>query len=73
MGGSIRLDKSFTYVINFIFKANGDYKFERVESMVDLLSVYNEHNNREILELVDVNEDRETLGVAIAPDGNMQD
>ena len=41
--------------------------------MVDSLSICNEHNDREILELVDSNEDRETLGVAIAPDGNMQD
>ena len=51
----------------------GTYKFEKVAAIMEALSVYNEFNNREVLELVDTWEERETLSIALALDGNMGD
>ena len=72
-GGAIRPDKSFAYPISFAFKPSGEYYFEKVEDIEGRLSVKNYDNVREDLELVDAHVGKETLGMFLAPDGNMDD
>ena len=70
-GGAIRPDKSFVYPISFAFKPSGEYYFEKVEDMEHTLTVRNHEDTREELELVDAHVGKETLGMFLAPDGNM--
>ena len=72
-GGAIRPDKSFAYPISFEFKPSGEYYYEKVEDMEHSLTVKDHENIRTELELVDATVGKETLGMFLAPDGNMQD
>ena len=72
-GGAIRPDKSFAYPISFSFKPSGEYYYDKVEDMHQTLTVKNHEDIREELELVDAHIGKETLGIFLAPDGNMQD
>ena len=49
MGGVIRANKSFAYMIQFWFFQSGDYKFEKIELFTETLSIRDENNNRSIL------------------------
>ena len=71
LGRAVRPDKSFTYPINFILKALDEPVYKRLESMDIELSVKDEFEIRENLELVEAHENRETLGVAMAPSSDM--
>lgn len=68
-GGAIRPDKSFVYPINFTFKPNGDYQYEKVEDMDRALTIKDHNNVRQNLHLVDATEEMETLGIYLAPAG----
>ena len=70
---AIRPNKSFIYPINFCFKYNRDYYFEKIDSIIETLLDKNKFKDRENLELVKASEEREMLGIAIASDGNMSD
>ena len=71
--GVIRPDKSFMYLISFVFRANGSSKFKKVANLIEFLLVQNEFNEREMLKLIDACEGKETLGIALALDSNMKD
>ena len=71
--GVIRPDKSFIYPIRIVFRDNGSCKFKKVADIIEFLLVWNEFNKREILKLIDACRGKETLGVALALDGNMKD
>ena len=59
--------------INFIFKNLGEYCYEKVESIDVSLSVKNEFEQREKLILIDAHVGTKTLGVSIAPNGDVKD
>jgi len=69
----IRPDKLFIYLLAFKFEENREYIYKTAEELEVELSVYNEHNERELLRLVNVNKGIETLGVVIVPDRNIGD
>ena len=71
-GGAIRPDKSFVYPLSFVWDNTGNYKFEKVEHMDRELTVKNHEGVREPLELVNADDGQETLGICLAPDGNMK-
>ena len=62
-GGTIRLDKSFIYLINFNFKPNRAYYFEQSNVSSESLLVKNEFKQRKNLELVEASEGRDSLGI----------
>ena len=72
-GGAIRPDKSFAYPISFVFKPSGEYYFEKVDDMEHTLSVKDHEDVRKDLKLIDAHVGMETLGMFLAPDGNMKD
>ena len=72
-GGAIRPDKSFAYPISFVFKPSGEYYFEKVEDMDDILTVKNHEDIREELDLINADKGEETLGMFLAPDGSLKD
>ena len=51
----------------------GNYKFEKVEEIDRELTVTNHVGIREALELVEASTGKETLGMCLAPDGNIND
>ena len=46
---------------------------KKIASLIETLSVLDKNNIRSILKLIDTNQRKETLGIAMAPDGNMKD
>ena len=72
-GGAIRPDKSFVHLISFHFHPNGAHIFNKIASLDKTLSVYNEFEDQEELEFVEANKGRDTLGIALVPDGNIKD
>ena len=61
------------YPISFSFKSNGDYVFDKSSALTETLEVRNEFGVREKLKMVKAYEGWDTLGIALAPDGNMND
>ena len=72
-GGAIRPDKSFAYPISYQFAPSGEYEYEKVENFDRTLTVKDHTGKRENLKLVDPREGKETLGICIAPEGNVKD
>ena len=71
--GSIRPDKTFAYIIDFHFKANGEYEFKDPYTLAIDLEVRDEQNILQLLQIVNPDMGKETLGVYITLNGNMRD
>jgi hypothetical protein len=61
------------YLISFHVQPNGAYVFNKISFLDKILSICNEFKDQEVLELIEVNEGRDTLGIALALDRNMKD
>ena len=61
------------YLISFHFQPNGAYIFNKIASLDETLSIYNEFKDQEELEFAEANKGRDTLGIALVPDGNIKD
>jgi len=72
-GGVSGLAKSLVYTLSFAFKPNREVQYERIETLDIQLSVKDENNMRQPLTIVNADRGIETLGVCMAPDGNMAD
>ena len=68
-GGALRVDKSFWYLIDFIWR-NNEWQYASSEDSPGELSVRGVSGEREHLERVEPSEARETLGVYLSMDGN---
>jgi hypothetical protein len=69
-GGALNPSKSYWYMIDFKWipqKLRWDYKNK--EEVIGEIKVRNPQNEREILERLEVNDPRVTLGINVAPDG----
>ena len=68
-GGALRVDKSFWYLINFIWK-NNEWHYASSDESPGRLSVRGVSGEQEHLECVEPSEALETLGVYLSMDGN---
>ena len=71
--GTIRPDKSFAYIIDFYFIANGAFKFKMIDQLDVELKVKDEWDQQQSLQIVNPSKGKETLEVFIVPDGNSID
>ena len=68
-GGALRVDKSFWYLIHFIWE-NNEWKYATKDQQPGDLDVRGVSGNREHLSRLEPSEAKETLGVFLAMDGN---
>jgi hypothetical protein len=68
-GGQLEATKTFWYNIQFKWK-EGRWSYATNTDSPAILTMANADGTRTLLEQVDVNEGRRTLGVRLAPDGN---
>ena len=70
-GGAIQPDKSFAYLIDFSFRANGEFDFINPASLVANLEVKDNQNIPQPLSIIYPSIGKERLGMFIAPDRNI--
>ena len=69
-GGAIVPEKSWIYPIAFDFDNAGKWKYKKVETIDHIFSVQDHTGQRRILEKIEPDIGKETLGVMLSPDGN---
>jgi hypothetical protein len=70
-GGAIVPEKSYWYLINFKWK-NGNWHYCPIEETEATLSVKDIHGEIKVLKRIDYHQAMTTLGVDLAPDGNLE-
>jgi hypothetical protein len=68
-GGAIRPDKSYLYLIDFIWTGSR-WRYRQQVEMPENITVKNGHGEPEVLTRLDPDDARKTLGVYLAMDGN---
>ena len=69
-GGAIRPDKSWAYPIGFKFDSKGKWRYQKLEEIETNLTVKDENENEQSLNMIPPDRGKETLGVFLAPDGS---
>jgi hypothetical protein len=68
-GGQLEPSKTFWYNIDFKW-SDGCWRYAQIAELPSELSMEKDKGGRTILDRVEVNEGRRTLGMRLAPDGN---